>query len=342
MTSTELIKKIFRKLGRYKMLIITCGIALGTLLFFYAKNKRPVYTAKATVFPLTAPTDNTLSSSALSGLLGIEGSPKSFSNEAAINIIELSLSRTLRQRVAASRLPQFGNKTITELIVQDINTNKHFYTSTVTLPDDSLSMAIIGGELLENNINAKMSKNGVLELYFSNTDKQLITPIANVFIDKLSQFYIDLKITKALADYNFTIKKIDSLETMITSIDKKAVAMQNSTFFTPVEKLEYSIPKENISMEKNRISRQRDISVNNREEATWRLQKVTPIISVLDKPTEPFTVSGPSPLLYCIAGLIAGCILTTLLLISGLLFRYIKAEMYKSFFGNEEEVSLSL
>ena len=57
-----------------------------------------------------------------------------------------------------------------------------------------------------------MSKNGVLEIYFSNTNKALITPVTNVLIDKLSQFYIDLKISKALADYNFTVNKIDSLE----------------------------------------------------------------------------------------------------------------------------------
>ena len=65
------------------------------------------------------------------------------------------------------------------------------------MPADSTSAAALGSELLKDAISAKMSKNGVLEFYFSAKNKELITPVANVFIDKLSQFYIDLKISKA-------------------------------------------------------------------------------------------------------------------------------------------------
>ena len=117
MTSTDFIRNIFKKLGNNKILLIISSIGFALLLFIYAINKKPVYTAKATIFPLTSPSENSLSTSALSGLLGIEGTPKSFSSEASINIIELTLSRNVRQRVAATRLPQFGNLTVTELIV---------------------------------------------------------------------------------------------------------------------------------------------------------------------------------------------------------------------------------
>jgi LPS O-antigen subunit length determinant protein (WzzB/FepE family) len=342
LTSTELIRSIFNKLGRYKILVIMGGIAFALLLFFYAKNKRPVYTAKATVFPLTSPTDNSIGNSALSGLLGIEGAPKSFSSEASINIIELTLSRNLRQKVAVARLPQFENKTITELLVQEFNEHKPFLAKSIKIPADSESIAIIGGELLKDDIDARMSKNGVLELYFKSSYKPFLTPVTNVIIDKLSQFYIDLKISKALADYNFTLNKIDSLDGMLNMVNKKAVVMQNSTYFTPIEKLEYEIPKENLSMERSRVLKQRDLSVNNREEATWRLQKATPIISVLDKPSEPFTVKESSPVVFSIVGFIAGCLLTALFLISGLIYKYAKFEMYKSLFGTDEELPLIL
>ncbi len=342
MTSTELIRSIFIKLGRYKILIIICGIATALLLFFYAKNTRPVYTAKATVFPLTTPADNSISSSALSGILGIEGPSKSFSSEASINIIELTLSRNVRQRVAATRLPQFGNRTVTELMVQDLNEHKSFFEKTIKMPVDSDALSLQGSELLKDAITAKMSKNGVLELYFSSGYKELITPVTNILIEKLSQFYIDLKISKALSDYNFTIKKIDSLQGMLNLVDKKAVVMQNTTYFTPVDRLEYGLPKENLSMEKSRVLRQRDLSVNNREEATWRLQKATPIISVLDKPTEPFTIVKSSPLIFIIIGFVAGCILSALFLIGGLIYRYVKSEMYKSLFGIEAALPLTL
>ncbi len=329
-------KALFIKLAKNKIPVIICGIVLAILLFFYAKSKRPVYTAKATVFPLTTPSENSLSTSTLSGILGIEGvAQKSFSSEASINIVELTLSKNVRQKVAATKLPQLSNKTVTELLVQDFNDHKSFLEKTIKLPADSEAVTIVGSELLKDAITAKMSKNGVLELYFSSADKALITPVTNIIIDKLSQFYIDLKISKALADYNFTVNKIDSLQGMLNVVDKKAVVMQNKTFFTPLDKLEYGLPKENLSMEKNRVLKQRDLSVNNREEATWRLQKATPIISVLDKPTEPFTEAKSSSIIFGIIGFIAGSLICAIFLVGGLIYKYAKSEIYKSIFGNE-------
>lgn len=337
MTSTVLLRNIFYKLGKYKLLILGVGIAFALLFFFYGRHNRIVYTAKATIFPLTNQSENTLSTSALSGILGIEGTSKSFSSEAAINIVELTLSRNVRQKVAATRLPQFGNKTIAELLIEDINDHSFFWQKKLNIPADTIALASVGGEILSDYLTAKMSKTEVLEIYFSNASKPLITPITNVLIDKLSQFYIDLKTSKALADYNFTLKKIDSLEGMLSRVDKRAIVMQNTTFFTPTDRLEYGLPKENLSMEKGRIVRQRDLSVTNREEATWRLQKATPIISVLDKPTEPFAVSKTSSVLLGIGGFIAGSMICIFFLIAGLLYAYTKAEIYKSLFGEGQQ-----
>jgi uncharacterized protein involved in exopolysaccharide biosynthesis len=325
-------------LGKCKLLILGAGIFFALLLFLYGRHNRVVYTAKATIFPLTNQSENTLSTSALSGILGIEGTSKSFSSEAAINIVELTLSRNVRQKVAATRLPQFGNKTIGELIIQDLNDHSFFWQKKLTIPSDSIALASVGGEILSDYLSAKMSKTEVLEIYFSNASKPLITPITNVLIEKLSQFYIDLKTSKALADYNFTVKKIDSLEGRLSQVDKRAIVMQNTTFFTPTDRLEYDLPKENLSMEKSRILRQRDQSVTNREEATWRLQKATPIISVLDKPTEPFAMSKTSSVLLGIGGFIVGSLVCIFFLTAGLLYAYTKSEINKSLFGDEPKL----
>jgi hypothetical protein len=105
--------------------------------------------------------------------------------------------------------------------------------------------------------------------------------------------------------------------------------------FAP-DKLEYEIPKERVNSDKQRYMRQRDISLNNQEEAIWRLQKQTPIISVLDKPTEPFTVNKTSALISALIGFIAGCMAAALLSVIGLLYRYIKFEIYVSVFGTHD------
>ena len=337
MTTHELIRSIFLKIGRFKFLILAGGLIFAVLFFLYSKNVKPVYSSRSSVFPLTASNDNSASTSALSSLLGISDAPKSFSNEASINIVELALSRNTREAVAKERLPEHGNKTIAELLIDNYNNTKSFFSTAIKKPADPVALVALGGDLLKSGIAAKINKNGILEILYSNTDKELISPISYVFIDKLSEFYKDLKIKKAKLDYDFTIKKIDSLDLVLNSFDRKAVQLSNTTMFVPAERIEYSIPKENLSNQKEWVTRQRDASANNREEALWRLQKITPIIATLDKPDPPFNVKKPSALIYSIIGFFLGCVIMLVFLLSGILYRYTKAEIYRAVFGNETE-----
>lgn len=335
MNTIALARDIFKRIQRFKIIIFISALLFAGLSFFILGNKRTTYTAKTTLFPLTSPTDNAISSNMLSGILGLNDAPKTFSNEATINIIELALSRSIRESVASTKLSQFKNKTIAELLLLDKNDHLGLFDNPIVISTDSTTLSIEGGEILKPAINARMSKNAVLELYYTSTQKELVTPISNVLIDKLSAFYIDLKRRKALDDYNFTLDKIDSLQRMINKVDRSAISMQQTTMFTPNDLLEYNIPKSNISAEKTRILRQRDMYINNRDEAVWRLQKVTPIISVLDKPTAPFDAVKPSIILYLLIGFILGSIVSIAIIISGLLYRFVKDEMYKSIFGEK-------
>jgi hypothetical protein len=332
--STQLLQEIVRKISRNKTLIIVVGITLALLLFIKAKTTKAEYTSKATVFPLTNPSDNELTTSTLSSLLGTNSADKSFSSEASINIIELALSRNVREAVAGERIPEFGNKMVAELITNEENNNKPFFLKKIQLPDDSIGRVILAGRLLTANINAKINKNDVLELNFTSTDSALVTPISNILISKISQFYINLRIAKATADYNFTVKKIDSLQKVVDSLDNTAVSLSNRTLFTPSDRLQYSLPKDNLSGEKLRVSNERDANINNREEALWRLQKVTPIVATLDKPNPPFDVQKPSSIIYGIAGFIIGCILAIIFLVAGLLYKFAKSEIHKAIFGD--------
>lgn len=333
MNSTQLLQAIVKRIKRYKIAVLAAGILFAVLGFMLAYGKRTSYTSKATLFPLLSPSDNTISNSMLQGILGLNDAPKSFSSEATINIIELAQSRRIRESVITTRLPDFGNKTVGQIMIDDINEHQPFYASDIDLPKDSLALAITGSEIIKPAITAKVNKNGVLELYYTGYNEKYITPISNVIVDKLSKFYVELKRQKALDDYNFTLDKIDSLQNMINGIDKRAIVMQQRTMFTPPELLEYAIPKDNVVSEKTRILRQRDMYINNRDEAVWRLQKVTPIIAMLDKPNGPFEVKEQPTILLMIIGFIVGCLLGSLVLISGLLFRYSKDEIYKSIFG---------
>ena len=111
MNSSELLQAAVKKIKRYKIIILAAGILFALLAFMYANGKRTSYTSKATLFPLLSPSDNTISNSMLQGILGINDAPKSFSNEATINIIELVQSRRIRESVVTTRLPDFETPT---------------------------------------------------------------------------------------------------------------------------------------------------------------------------------------------------------------------------------------
>ncbi len=337
MTYQELIKGIYHRVRKTKLLILLCGFILAVLLFLYARGVATVYTSRASVFPLTASNDNNAASTALSGLLGLSETPKSFSQDASINIVELAQSRNTREAVALERIPDAGNKTVAELLVENYNRYKPFYRSSVSLPKDQSNLAAVGGNLLKNGFAARINKNGILEINFSCTDEKLVGPISYLFVDKISEFYKELKIKKARQDYDFTVRKIDSLEQVLGTYDSRAIHMSKTTLFTTPERIEYQIPKENLVNEKDRVMRQRDAAANNREEALWRMQKVTPIIAILDKPDPPYDVKKPSSVLYAMIGFFVGMVLAVIFFISGILYRYTMSEAKKAIMGSPEQ-----
>lgn len=333
MTSQDLLRSIYLKITKYKYLVILFGMLAGILTFLYVRTIGTVYSTKASVFPLTASPENALSSNALSSILGLSENSKSFSQDASINIVELALSRNTREAVVMERLPQMENKRIADLLIENYNKRRTLFSNAIKKPGTDAMLSAIGGDILRSNLTAKINKNGILEINLNSTDPALLSPVGYTLIEKISLFYKELKIQKAQFDYEFTIRKVDSLDKVLNSFDRKAVNMSNTTLFVPVEKLQYQIPKENLVAEKERVMSQRDAAANNREEALWRLQKVTPIIATLDKPDPPFDDTKPSSVLYGMVGFLAGIFFSVLFLISGLLHKYTKAEIKKTVFG---------
>jgi uncharacterized protein involved in exopolysaccharide biosynthesis len=319
-----LIKRLYKK----KWMIVLAGIIFAVPVYFYVSAIPPKYTSRATLFPLSN-TSPVSASSALSDLLGGGNTGSSFSNDANLNILELAISRSVRENVASTRLPQFDNKTIAEILVNEANKHILLSGNKIQLPDDSAGAAVLGGELLYPDIMARMNKNSVLELNYTNTDAKLVTPISEVLINAISDFYINLRRQKALTDYQFISAKIDSLETTVAGVDSRAVSFQNTTSYIPNGKLQYQLPQQNLTIDKGRIESEVNLQINNRENALWTLQKSTPIVAVLDHPNPPFDISAPSAILYALFAFIAGLFLGAILVSWKLLFNFIKEELAK-------------
>ena len=323
MTTQELTQKIIRRLSRLKIVIFLGGILFAILLFLYARSVPMIYSVKSSVYPLTAGPDDKSATSKISELLGGSSSSKTLSDEANVNIEEVGKSKRTREAVAAERLAIFGNKRIALILIEDYNKNKSFFVPALKIPTNDAELISTGGSLLKDYYTVKFNKNSLLEMVFTSSNEKLITPTSLILIDKISQFYKELKIKKAQFDFDFTQKKVDSLEVVLRKYDNQRINLNNTTLFVQPGKLQYTVPKENLETNKLLVLAQRNGAASNREEALWRKQKVTPIIEILDSPLPPFDEKKPSKIIYAAGGFILGCILFSLLLISGILYKYL-------------------
>jgi uncharacterized protein involved in exopolysaccharide biosynthesis len=329
MNNIELIQKIIKRLKKFSWLIAIIAILFGGLFFFMAKQGVPLYTSKSTVFPLNSSSDNNISGSAISNILGLSDAPKSFSGEASINIVELATSRRTREAVAKTKVPSFNNKTIAELLIEENNKHVGFMQNTLIPFDknDTMRLVNIASNILRNTFTAKINKNGILELYYTNSSQAIVKEVSYVFIDKISDFYIDLKKKKAQIDYQFAVNKADSLLTVLNALDRKAISLDEHTFFTDQQLKRYSLPKLNLDQDKQTVQSQYYYAVNNREAAAYKLQKETPIIEPLDKPEGPYDEEAKSTKLYAIVGLLLGTFLGIIIVSWKIISNYLGEEL---------------
>ena len=330
MNSIELIKQLINRLKKYSWLIAIIAAAFGGFFYYMAKQSVLIYTAKSTVFPLSG-TSETSPGSTISSLLGLGEGTKSFTGDASINIVELANSRRTREAVAMVRIPSMQNKMVSELLIEENNKHIGFMQNTrIDPPKDSLSKINTASNLLKGAFTAKINKTGILELYVTNSSPELVREVSYIYIDKLSEFYIDLKKKKAQIDYEFAVKKADSLLFVLNRLDKRAIALDESTFFTNESLKRYNLPKINLAQDKATVQSQYYYAVNNRESAAYRLQKETPIIEILDKPEWPFDTVQKSTFTYVLMGLALGLVIGILVVSWKVINKYMANELNKA------------
>ncbi len=322
MTTQELTRKILIRIGKLKWLIILGGLIFGTLMYFFAKSKPTIYTAKSSFFPLSSAPENNASSKLSELLGGGGGNTKSLTTDANVNIEEVGRSKKTREAVVAEKVASFNNKTIATILIEENNKYALFFEEKLEIPNNDTTLIQIGAELIKTSYTVKVNKNSLLEINFSSKNRELLLPITNVLTTKISEFYKELKIKKAKSDFLFLQAKVDSFNTLINSYDKQIVLMDNTTLFVAPGKLMYELPKDKLEREKSLIISQRNSAVYNREEAMLRLEKETPVIEVLDKPTPPYLIKSSSKILYSIVGFVFGLLAFTFLFTVNLLLKY--------------------
>ena len=332
MNNIELIKLIIKRLKKFSWLIAVIAILFGGLFYFMAKQSVLLYTSKSTVFPLNSSSDNNISGSAISNILGLADAPKSFSGEASINIVELATSRRTREAVSETKVPFLKNKTIAALLIEE--NNKHtglMQNERIPIEKmDSAAMINTASNILRGAFTAKINKNGILELYFTNSNVDVVREVSYVFIQKISDFYIDLKKKKAQIDYDFAVNKADSLLNVLNALDERSIKLDETTFFTNNELKRFNLPKINLDQDKQTVQSQYYYAVNNRESAAYKLQKETPIIETLDKPEGPYDEESKSAKIYAIVGLLLGGFIGVVVVSWKIISNYLGSELNKA------------
>ena len=332
MTTADLTRLIFRRLKKFRFIILAAGLIVAALLYLYAKKTPVTFISRATIFPLTSSPENSGSTNALSVLLGTDS--KNFSDDASINIVELAKSRTTREAVAATVVPSMGNKIIATLLAEDINNHLSWMEDKVEPPKTREQLIIWGGRVLAGGLDANINKNNMLVLTYTGRSESLVKIISYEFIGKISNFYVELKREKARRDYVFAEQKADSLKRVLNAKDHQLIAIDKRTLFTNTEKLQFKVPVENLLMEKQMVNNQYIQAVANRENAAYKLQKATPVIKVLDKPDPPYDSPTKSARMYGLFGFFLGSLLVAGLAIAGIILKFIQQEATKAIFGS--------
>jgi uncharacterized protein involved in exopolysaccharide biosynthesis len=336
MSSQELTIEFFSRIKRHKIFIICAAVFIAAVLVIYALKTPVTYTSTATIFPLTAGGDNSSASSALSALFsGSDNSNNSFTDEASVNIIELALSRTTRDEVASMKDSSNGNKTIAELLIEDINDHRSFLEPRIEMPANHFSLIATAARILKDGLTATINQNNSFVLTYTGRSTELVRTISYGFIDKISKFYIDLKREKAKRDFEFATGKVDSLRSVMHSKDNQLISIDKRTLFTNTDKMEFKVPTENLITEKQMLRQQYAVAVANQQNAAYKLQKATPVMKVLDYPEPPYDVQKRSPVLYGIIGFLLGFILSTGYFTFRLFTRYAIEEANKAIYGKQ-------
>lgn len=312
------------------MLVVAIGLAVA--LIAHALHTPRTYTSNAIIFPLTAGSDNK-TGGVLSALTGGSDIGKSFTDENSVNIVELAQSRTTREEVAATRIPDKGNRTIAELLLTDYNQNRGVFEKEIHIKPDDPALINWASRQFVASLNASITKTSSFQLRYSGRSPEMVRIVSYAFIDKISQFYIELKREKARLDFEFASVKVDSLRGVMNAKDQRLIAMDRRTLFTNTSKLEYKVPAENVLADKQMVRAQYANAVANQQNAAYKLQKATPVIKLLDKPEGPYETSGKSPVTYGLGGFFAGFLLMALFFASPVLIRYASFELSKMIYG---------
>jgi uncharacterized protein involved in exopolysaccharide biosynthesis len=303
----------FRLAWRKSWLIIPIALAFGALGYYYAKSKKPVYTAQ---LKFILKSDNS-ASSALSGLSSLLGSSSSASGGSLERIIELVGAEKVVIDVLFTK-NKLGQKEdfIINQIYQQFQFKKAWqkdsllknfkpFTSKKAIEDMSIAerkalkrmIAFVSGPkgLLQKSFD---KKSGIISLNTSSFSENLSIAITEQVYQTFVRFYIN----EASVTSN---QNVDMLRRKVDSIRNELYAVQRSAAVQSDQALGVLLQQDRVENKTMAIKEQMLTVMYAEAQKNFQTYQTTqsmnkPIFSLIEEPFSPIEAKKTSKLLFAL------------------------------------------
>lgn len=317
----------YRFLLRKWYIILIGGILGGAVGFFYAKSKKPVYTATTTFVLEGADQGSGLSQYA--GIASMVGVDLGSGNEGIFqgdNLLELYKSRKMLESTLMLPSPSdsslllidrylklYTKKDNSELLnLGDIGFRKSSVGQLQRSRDSIIQKAVANinrNNLIVGKLDKKLS---IIKIDIQSPDEIFSKEFNESLVRQVNEFYLKTKTKKSLNNIAILQHKTDSVRAVMNNnIGTMARVVDVTPNLNPTRQAQRMIPTQQsqFSAETNKAILSQ--LVQNLELTKMSLMKEAPLIEVLDEPRYPLNKETFSALNYLIIG---GCVSTIILL----------------------------
>lgn len=325
--------KYYRFLASKVGLILSISLVGGLIGLAYASWKKPVFTATTTFVLETGESPGALGQYAgIASMIGLDLNTGGGIFQGN-NILELYRSRTMIEKTLLSEVRIRGKQML--LIERYVTFNnlrkkwaekKHlqnveFRHDWQLLPEqqqrqqDSLLAEIVGDINKRYLVIYKPDKNSIIRVDVNAEDEFFAKAFNDVIVANVSDFYVETKTRKSLANVGILQAKVDSVSRVMRRAVYSAVAIKDATpNLNETRQVQRDAP---IQLSQYTAENNRYIlgeMVKNLELSKMSLLRETPLIQVVDYPKFPLYRSVPGKITTFIKGMILFGFLTVMVL----------------------------
>lgn len=323
------VKEVSRFIFSKKYILLILGVIGGVIGFFYAKSKKPIYTA-TTTFVIEGDNAPSLLSqySGLASMIGMDLGSQGEGLFQGENLLELYRSRNMvektlmtpieinkQKQLLVDRYVEFNElkndwanaKNAQELLAVNFAIPTEKMGEKVLRTRDSL-LGVFTKDLLKNNLNVNKldKKMSIVKIDVSTTDEFFSKKFNEELVNNVNEFYIKTKTKKSLNNVNILQSKVDSVRSVMNgSISSAAAAIDATPNLNPTRQALRQVPTQRSQFTAETNKAILGELVKNLELTKMALLKETPLIQQVDQPILPLEVKKKGKLVHAFLG---GCI----------------------------------